>query len=463
MIWGKIGFAILFVSFVCVVPTPRGATSMQVIWTQTSQRDFSSGTLANLDWPSSPGDLHLRPFPATSFGYPAVETNSGKSSGSTTFLSASAAPVSGALVRFRFYSETGCGGGLFCACVVGRPCPDYSFELKVFRSSPPQEKLVGHSPILQGSPGVNEFGLSSPINVIQGDTLGFYLGQNLTIPDIPTIGALPLKNTGNVVGDTAAGTWSCAATNPLGRCLGVAWSVQADVVPQEFGSIVSAVKDTGGFSTWGNVSWNATTNDGSISISTRSSTDAISWSPWASPYTNDSSITSPAARYLQYLAVFNGPASQSLSPVLHSITFSYATIPAPSSILLAVSTQGTTPNSPITVEGIISPPTTANVTLIFTKPDGTNVTRRVLSDSTGFFRDTYSPDQSGTWKVTAYWGGTSQTASAQSAPQTLQVPSQPPQPPSFLQSNLPWFILGAMVVGFGLAVFARRPKAPKTG
>jgi len=58
------------------------------------------------------------------------------------------------------------------------------------------------------------------------------------------------------------------------------------------------------------------------------------------------------------------------------------------------------------VSGFISPATEeVNVTLTYTKPDLTLLTRTVWTDSSGFYNDTFTPDNAGTWIVYASWQG----------------------------------------------------------
>jgi hypothetical protein len=60
----------------------------------------------------------------------------------------------------------------------------------------------------------------------------------------------------------------------------------------------------------------------------------------------------------------------------------------------------------IKVSGSITPISpNAQITLNYTKPDGTIVVRKVLADSKGSYEDTYTPDMLGSWSVRASWLG----------------------------------------------------------
>jgi hypothetical protein len=47
------------------------------------------------------------------------------------------------------------------------------------------------------------------------------------------------------------------------------------------------------------------------------------------------------------------------------------------------------------------------ITLIYTKPDNSTVTRTVTTDSDGSYSDSYQPEGKGSWSVTASWDGDS--------------------------------------------------------
>jgi hypothetical protein len=60
----------------------------------------------------------------------------------------------------------------------------------------------------------------------------------------------------------------------------------------------------------------------------------------------------------------------------------------------------------VVVSGFVSPATeNVNVSLTYVKPDLTLLTRTVWTDSYGFYNDTFTPDNAGTWIVYASWQG----------------------------------------------------------
>jgi hypothetical protein len=92
------------------------------------------------------------------------------------------------------------------------------------------------------------------------------------------------------------------------------------------GTYESEPRDAQMISTWGTISWRATSPSGSgVEVYSRSGnteTPDDTWSAWSSAYTkaDGSSITSPKARYIQWRAVLTGKGQ---GPVLTSITAAY--------------------------------------------------------------------------------------------------------------------------------------------
>jgi hypothetical protein len=109
-----------------------------------------------------------------------------------------------------------------------------------------------------------------------------------------------------------------AAANP-GRVLSLSATTSGA------GTYISAVRDARSVAAWGTLRWEAI---GAIAISTRSgNTDKPdeSWSDWSGPYAHrdGDAIQSPAARYLQWKAVFSGGPSTGTTPLLTSVTIAY--------------------------------------------------------------------------------------------------------------------------------------------
>jgi hypothetical protein len=78
----------------------------------------------------------------------------------------------------------------------------------------------------------------------------------------------------------------------------------------------------------------------------------------------------------------------------------------PTAINCSVSPTSVTLGNNLTVSGFISPVVSGvTVTLTYTKPDATTLTRTVTSGTDGSFTDVYTPNVVGSWSVKASWPG----------------------------------------------------------
>ena len=114
------------------------------------------------------------------------------------------------------------------------------------------------------------------------------------------------------------------------------------------GQFQSAIHDAGRPSRWGTLSWAADTPPGThIALQTRTGDvpqPDSSWSPWTNPYTDPGgqTITSPAARYLQYQAILmrDAGAAPAAAPKLRGVTVYYLTRNQPPTVHLTSPTDG---------------------------------------------------------------------------------------------------------------------------
>jgi uncharacterized membrane protein len=91
-------------------------------------------------------------------------------------------------------------------------------------------------------------------------------------------------------------------------------------------------------------------------------------------------------------------------------------------LTIAVSPTTVKQTNTVTVSGTISPKIAgAAVTLTYTKPDGTGLTRTVTTDTDGKFSDSIASEDMGSWQVYASWQGDNLHAGARSAATTFQV------------------------------------------
>jgi hypothetical protein len=108
-----------------------------------------------------------------------------------------------------------------------------------------------------------------------------------------------------------------ATANP-GRVVAVGTGVQSPA------TYLSPVRDTRSVATWGLIRWDAT---GPVDLYSRSGNTATpddSWSEWAGPYrtAEGNPVTSPAARFVQWRAVFTTPAAGKPA-ALTAVTLAY--------------------------------------------------------------------------------------------------------------------------------------------
>lgn len=90
-------------------------------------------------------------------------------------------------------------------------------------------------------------------------------------------------------------------------------------------------------------------------------------------------------------------------------------------ISLSVSETSIIEGAEVTVSGAIEPPDQVSITLTYTMPDGSTLTRNVTSSSDGSFSDSFEPTVAGSWSVKASWTGSESQAGATSSTETFTV------------------------------------------
>jgi len=117
-------------------------------------------------------------------------------------------------------------------------------------------------------------------------------------------------------------------------------------------------------------------------------------------------------------------------------------VPTTVSISLSPMTTITEGNS-IIVSGSINPTLTGKtVTLTYRKPDGSTLNRTITTGSDGSYSDSYTPDATGLWSVTASWEGDSTHSGATSSVKSFMINLKP-----FIETPL-----GIATVGLGITV-----------
>jgi hypothetical protein len=84
----------------------------------------------------------------------------------------------------------------------------------------------------------------------------------------------------------------------------------------------------------------------------------------------------------------------------------------------------------VSISGMLTPAQTAIVELIYQRPDGFEMTKRVTTTETGTFTDTVQPDMPGMWAVKSRWQGDEKYFPTESSAANflVQVPEESPWP-----------------------------------
>jgi len=94
---------------------------------------------------------------------------------------------------------------------------------------------------------------------------------------------------------------------------------------------------------------------------------------------------------------------------------------ASSFIVLALSSYTVKIGDSTNVNGTLYPAKETQITIEYTKPDSTTVSKTVNSTNTGVFSDTFTTDQVGTWMAKASWAGDDVYEGTESSPASLTV------------------------------------------
>lgn len=141
-----------------------------------------------------------------------------------------------------------------------------------------------------------------------------------------------------------------------------------------------------------------------------------------------------------------------------------AVIKPTTSMSLTLSNSTIVTGKSVTVSGTITPPVDGViVTLTYTKPDGTSVTRTSSSASGGAFSDTYTPDAEGSWSVKASWAGNDnyQGATSSSSSFTVSAAEVAPTGGAAIPIEVIYAIVAIIIIVIVVAVgywYMKRPK-----
>jgi hypothetical protein len=139
---------------------------------------------------------------------------------------------------------------------------------------------------------------------------------------------------------------------------------------------------------------------------------------------------------------------------------------ASSLIALTMSSYNAKTGDEITVNGILYPAKAATITIQYTMPNGTIITKTVDSATAGIFSDTFKANQIGKWTVKASWDGNDKYKAATSTPITLTVQAEDQTTPLFAMAGLGLGIIALIVALVGVVLALRKktsaPPSPPT-
>jgi hypothetical protein len=186
---------------------------------------------------------------------------------------------------------------------------------------------------------------------------------------------------------------SCSVSS-FSLAVGSSVTISGSIVPAYSGSMVTiSYRSDGPWSILGTVTSGP---DGNF---------AYSWTP-----------SSPGS--YQFMASWEG--GNSYSGATSDAT--PVTVKVSTTITCTVSPSEVTVGGSVAVSGSISPAVSgATVTLTYTKPDATIITRAATSGSGGSYSDTYKHEVTGSWSVSASWAGDSTHAGASTSSTSFTV------------------------------------------
>lgn len=99
-----------------------------------------------------------------------------------------------------------------------------------------------------------------------------------------------------------------------------------------------------------------------------------------------------------------------------------------SALSVSVNPPAVDTDEQVIVGGALSPPLEATIELIYTRPDGFEMFKQVVTSSDGAFSDSFAPDLAGSWTVRARWAGNDLYFGSESQPAGVSVNGASGQP-----------------------------------
>jgi hypothetical protein len=111
----------------------------------------------------------------------------------------------------------------------------------------------------------------------------------------------------------------------------------------------------------------------------------------------------------------------------------------------------------VTITGTLTPAQIATITLTYTMPNGTIITKAVAT--AGTFTDIIKLDQAGIWQVKASWSGNAQYESSASAPISVIAQAVDPITPMLAMGGFGLGLIALILAALGVYMLSRKKKS----
>ena len=124
----------------------------------------------------------------------------------------------------------------------------------------------------------------------------------------------------------------------------------------------------------------------------------------------------------------------------------------PSSLSLSVNPSTLEVGGSVALGGALTPGSATTVEIVYTRPDGFEMTKHVTTSDAGAFSDAFKPDTPGPWSVKARWAGDAKHYSSESQPASFSVTGVPEKPPQPFWEQIPPIIVLAAILAIIIGI-----------
>ena len=133
-----------------------------------------------------------------------------------------------------------------------------------------------------------------------------------------------------------------------------------------------------------------------------------------------------------------------------------------SSLSISVKPQTVKGDEAVSAGGGLNPNMATTIELVYTRPDGFEMTKHVSTSSSGAFSDTFKPEIPGPWLIRARWPGDANHYGSESQPASFFVEAAPEGPP-LLPIAIVTLILAIVIIGIALLLRRRSRRREARG